>query len=184
MDPPHTRFHSTPYDLIIITAAIIRSNHKQSLPCFGNMSHVLWDTCFYQHHLIYFFPCHIERYCLWGSSFNQQGVIREVILTFYWQNQLRHREKVAQDHKFARWGDAPVISELGRLWQEDCKFKASLGYIVRSCLKEPTFSPKKIDFKMYWGSGLSQTFLLPQTYWRMDDQRLIQPCSKHVFHTR
>jgi hypothetical protein len=29
----------------------------------------------------------------------------------------------------------PVILALGRLKQEDCKFKASLGYIARTCLK-------------------------------------------------
>jgi hypothetical protein len=29
----------------------------------------------------------------------------------------------------------PVIPALGRLRQEDCTFKANLGYIVRPCLK-------------------------------------------------
>jgi hypothetical protein len=29
-----------------------------------------------------------------------------------------------------------VIPTLGRLKQEDCKLKASLGYTVRPCLKE------------------------------------------------
>jgi hypothetical protein len=33
------------------------------------------------------------------------------------------------------WLHTPVISALGRLRQEDCKFKANLGYIVRPCLK-------------------------------------------------
>jgi hypothetical protein len=31
----------------------------------------------------------------------------------------------------------PVISAIKRLRQEDCKFKNSLGYMVRPCLKKP-----------------------------------------------
>jgi hypothetical protein len=34
------------------------------------------------------------------------------------------------------WWHMPIIPALGRLKQEDHKFEASLGYIVRSCLKK------------------------------------------------
>jgi hypothetical protein len=34
------------------------------------------------------------------------------------------------------WWCAPGIPALGRLKQEDCKFKASLSYITRPCLKK------------------------------------------------
>jgi hypothetical protein len=33
------------------------------------------------------------------------------------------------------WGYTPIIPALGRLRQEDCGFRASLGSIVRPCLK-------------------------------------------------
>jgi hypothetical protein len=36
------------------------------------------------------------------------------------------------------WWHNPVISALRKLRQEDLNFKASLGYIVRNCLKNQT----------------------------------------------
>jgi hypothetical protein len=39
-------------------------------------------------------------------------------------------------HSHWAWWCLPVISALGRLRQEDCEFKASLSYIVRTCLKK------------------------------------------------
>jgi hypothetical protein len=36
----------------------------------------------------------------------------------------------------------PVIPALGRLWQEDLEYQASLGYIVRPCLKNTSKTPK------------------------------------------
>jgi hypothetical protein len=35
------------------------------------------------------------------------------------------------------WWGMPLFPVLGRLRQEDHKFKASLGYLVRVCLKTP-----------------------------------------------
>jgi hypothetical protein len=40
------------------------------------------------------------------------------------------------------WWFIPVIPAFGRLRQVDYEFKASLGYIVRLCLK-PLYTPKK-----------------------------------------
>jgi hypothetical protein len=34
------------------------------------------------------------------------------------------------------WWCSPVIPKLGKLRQEDLEFKASLNYILRSCLRE------------------------------------------------
>jgi hypothetical protein len=38
----------------------------------------------------------------------------------------------------------PVISALRRLIQEDYEFKSSLGYILRSCIKQNTTQQNKI----------------------------------------
>jgi ubiquinone/menaquinone biosynthesis C-methylase UbiE len=48
------------------------------------------------------------------------------------------------------WWYTSVIPVLGRLKQEDCKFKASLGYTVRVCLKQNKM--KQIN-----NSGLEET---------------------------
>jgi hypothetical protein len=39
----------------------------------------------------------------------------------------------------------PIILVLGRLREEDCEFKASLGYIARPSLKKPN-QKKKVVF--------------------------------------
>jgi hypothetical protein len=38
------------------------------------------------------------------------------------------------------WWYIPVIPEIWRYRQEDCKFKASLGYIVKSCFRKKEYS--------------------------------------------
>jgi hypothetical protein len=43
----------------------------------------------------------------------------------------------------------PVISALGRLRQEELSFKASLGYIIRPCLKRKGRGPKEGAEKKY-----------------------------------
>jgi hypothetical protein len=49
------------------------------------------------------------------------------------------------------WGYTLVISALGRLRQEDVKFKASLGYRAKLCLKNKNLSrqKKKTTFNKY-----------------------------------
>jgi hypothetical protein len=41
------------------------------------------------------------------------------------------------------WGHNSVIPALGSLREEDCKFEASLSYIIRPCLKPPPLPCKK-----------------------------------------
>lgn len=47
-------------------------------------------------------------------------------------------------HLAGKWWHRPVMSALGRLWQEDTKFQASLGYIVRHCCKTQKTKPKRL----------------------------------------
>jgi hypothetical protein len=44
------------------------------------------------------------------------------------------------------WWCTPVTSALERLWQEDLEFKASRGYIARSCLNNNTVTKKFLSF--------------------------------------
>jgi hypothetical protein len=53
---------------------------------------------------------------------------------------------VGSKNKQARCGGTVLILALGKMRQENYKFEASLGYIVRSCLKTKTktkYPPKK-----------------------------------------
>jgi hypothetical protein len=51
--------------------------------------------------------------------------------------------------QLAKWC-TPIVLALGRLRHDDLKFKSSLGYIVRSCLKN-----KQQQTPQGWWSGSS-----------------------------
>jgi hypothetical protein len=53
----------------------------------------------------------------------------------------------------------PVIPAFRRLRQEDCEFKASLGYIVRPCLKKKN-PEKKFRSVISWPCSHTPSFFL------------------------
>jgi hypothetical protein len=52
-----------------------------------------------------------------------------------------------------------TIPALGRLRQEDCEFQASLGYMVRSCLKTTAMEKKKERKEKHTNRALKEHIL-------------------------